>query len=609
MFSIKRSCFLIVVIVLLIVWPDIVRAERKTVNHIRLINDDALRQTQHVNHDDVFDTLSYFYDEPLGYFDDPFQRLVEAVKLKPQSKCRLHSIYVAFYNEINGTMSKDVEFYLWKNGQKLPGNLLYRTQKRVRMNTAGFEWIKIDFSDTLIYLDNDFWIGHKELTSGFPTSVIDSKQTVDATNFYAENGIEWFEEDYDYLQLAIVQYSEFGDPKIVITPDTLVFQVTTGSDPDDDDDDRSPEIGTIQRSLSVSYLENEINGIPDTLSNEYIPPFYPFYEKYRTAYEATKFFASRPAVVKKLLIAFMNSDNEIRSKQCEFFIWKDVNDQPGKILFGDSMTVSLPPADITWEKFDFSDKPITVSGNFWIGHRELTNGYPTSLVDESATPGANYTSTDGTFWSAEDYDYLQKVIVDYQADPLEGMSQFIIYNLGTYGLQVSRIYSDQSWVCGIGPSVFAVAVEDSQIVQVYINARGIDPGIYAGRLIIESNDPSAPLAEKPIQLKVYGPTRVSQNLETYTPGQSSLIGNYPNPFNPSTKIDYQIHRTSYVILNIYNIRGQLVASLINRKHDPGKYFVNWDGNDKNGNRVPNGVYFCRMNNNYFEQTIKMTLLR
>ncbi len=615
MVALKRNSFNKLIILILVVCPNFIRAESKIVKHIKLLSDIELIHPQQVNQDDVFDTLAYSYDEPLGYFEEPYQRLVEAVALKPQSKCRLHSIYVAFYNENEGTTSKDVEFYVWKNKQGLPGNQIYATQKRVRMNATGFEWFRVDFSDTSIYLEDDFWIGHKELTSGFPTSVIDSRQTIDATNFYAENGIEWFEEDYDYLQLAVVQYSEFDEPKIVITPDTLVFLVTAVSDSNNDDDDRSAKIDNFRSALSVPAINNDIfggtayNWDEDTLSNEYIPPFFPFYEKYRTAYEATKLFSSRPAVVKKLLTAFINSDYEMRSKQCEFFIWKDKDNLPGEILFRDSMTVSLPLENIMWGGLDFSDKPIIVSGNFWIGHRELTSGYPTSLVDESATPGANFTSTDGASWSEEKYDYLQKAIVDYHADPMEGVSQFVVYNVGTFGLQVSCIYSDQNWVRGIGPSVFAVATDDSQIVQVYANARGFDPGVYDGKLMIESNDPAAPRVEKPVQLKVYGSTYINQNLGEYIAEHFSLIGNYPNPFNPSTKIVYQINRRSYVVLNIYNIRGQLVASLINRKQPPGRYSVNWDGLDKNGYPVPNGVYFCRLIADNFKQTIKMTLLR
>ncbi|MBD3288518.1 hypothetical protein GF337_06900, partial [candidate division KSB1 bacterium] len=268
-------------------------AENKPVKRIEQLNRNLLLHLKRLHQHDDFDTLAHSYDQPLGYFEEPFQRLIEATKLRPQSKCRLYSIHIAFYNDINGTVSKDVEFYLWKNRQGLPGNLIYSEQKRVRMNESGFQWFRLDLSDTLIYLEGDFWIGHKELTSGFPTSVIDGIQTNNRTNFYAENGMEWFEEEYDYLQMAVVQYSEFGEPEIAITPDTLLFQVTTISDSNDDDDDQSPEIVDIR----TNYFESDV----DTLSNEYIPPFFPFYEKYRTAYESTRLFAPRTAVVKKIL--------------------------------------------------------------------------------------------------------------------------------------------------------------------------------------------------------------------------------------------------------------------------------------------------------------------
>ncbi|MBD3287190.1 T9SS type A sorting domain-containing protein, partial [candidate division KSB1 bacterium] len=355
----------------------------------------------------------------------------------------------------------------------------------------------------------------------------------------------------------------------------------------------------------TNYFESDV----DTLSNEYIPPFFPFYEKYRTAYESTRLFAPRTAVVKKILTAFINSDQTERSKTCEFFIWKDNGNLPGKMLFRDSLEVSLRQGEMNWQGIDFSDKPITVSGHFWIGHREHGTGYPTSLVDESAAPGANFTSTDGISWSEEYYDYLQCAIVDYQADPLEGVNKFTIYNVGTLGLDVSNIHSDRNWVRGIGPSVFSIAADDSQVVQVYINARGLEPGVYDGKLLIESNDPSAPLVEKNTRLIVHGQTGVDHFFQKDTPDNFSLIDNYPNPFNQSTKIEYEIHQATYVVLNIYNILGQIVASLIDEKQVPGRYSLDWNGVDKNGSPLSSGIYICRMTTANFEQTIKLMLLR
>ena len=73
------------------------------------------------------------------------------------------------------------------------------------------------------------------------------------------------------------------------------------------------------------------------------------------------------------------------------------------------------------------------------------------------------------------------------------------------------------------------------------------------------------------------------------PGTFQLIQNYPNPFNPSTRIEYEIHTTSFVSLKIYDILGREVATLQNNVQQQGKYSVYWDAGVFSG-----GVYFYRL---------------
>ncbi|MEJ2054087.1 MAG: T9SS type A sorting domain-containing protein, partial [Calditrichaceae bacterium] len=89
-----------------------------------------------------------------------------------------------------------------------------------------------------------------------------------------------------------------------------------------------------------------------------------------------------------------------------------------------------------------------------------------------------------------------------------------------------------------------------------------------------------------------------------TPANFKLYQNYPNPFNPATNISWQLAVRSYVDLSIYNILGQKVATLVNKKQNSGKYQVEWNG----GNLV-SGVYIIRLKAGNFQQTRKMVLLR
>ena len=95
------------------------------------------------------------------------------------------------------------------------------------------------------------------------------------------------------------------------------------------------------------------------------------------------------------------------------------------------------------------------------------------------------------------------------------------------------------------------------------------------------------------------------------PRSFSLSQNTPNPFNPSTSISYQVpeSNTGRVRLSVYNIRGQIVRTLVDEVRDPGTYTVQWDGTDSRGSNVGSGVYFYRMEADNFSKIRKMVLLK
>jgi hypothetical protein len=81
------------------------------------------------------------------------------------------------------------------------------------------------------------------------------------------------------------------------------------------------------------------------------------------------------------------------------------------------------------------------------------------------------------------------------------------------------------------------------------------------------------------------------------PSALALGNNYPNPFNPSTRITYvipEVHGTSYVDLSVFDVNGRLVKRLVDRPQAPGSYSVTWRGLDELGAQVSSGVYFYRI---------------
>ncbi len=93
------------------------------------------------------------------------------------------------------------------------------------------------------------------------------------------------------------------------------------------------------------------------------------------------------------------------------------------------------------------------------------------------------------------------------------------------------------------------------------------------------------------------------------PSEFELSQNYPNPFNPGTEIQYTLRRPGQVILQIYNLLGQKVKTLINEYQSPGFYQVPWDGKNEEEEKVGSGIYFYRLQVNNVSQTRKMILLR
>ena len=93
------------------------------------------------------------------------------------------------------------------------------------------------------------------------------------------------------------------------------------------------------------------------------------------------------------------------------------------------------------------------------------------------------------------------------------------------------------------------------------------------------------------------------------PQRMMLSQNYPNPFNPGTQLNYLLHKDGSLRINIFDIRGRLINTLVDEEKIRGTYSVRWEGSDKLGRQVPSGLYFARMEFDNEVQTRTMTLVR
>jgi len=110
------------------------------------------------------------------------------------------------------------------------------------------------------------------------------------------------------------------------------------------------------------------------------------------------------------------------------------------------------------------------------------------------------------------------------------------------------------------------------------------------------------------KLSYFGPKSICLNQsevqKNKLPEDYTLSQNYPNPFNPKTNINYELPITNYIELEIYNLIGQNVATLVSEKQTAGTYQVEW-----NASHVPSGIYYYIFKTGQFTDIKKMILLK
>ena len=127
-----------------------------------------------------------------------------------------------------------------------------------------------------------------------------------------------------------------------------------------------------------------------------------------------------------------------------------------------------------------------------------------------------------------------------------------------------------------------------------------------------------PLNSDTFDINFMGVTEVGEGVDTFnlSPKTFHLSQNHPNPFNPSTNIPFTVYGSQFMVhsplpttLKIYNIRGELVRTLVDELKEVGKYEIVWDGKDEGGNQVASGIYFYQLRIEGFCDTKKMILVK
>jgi hypothetical protein len=201
----------------------------------------------------------------------------------------------------------------------------------------------------------------------------------------------------------------------------------------------------------------------------------------------------------------------------------------------------------------------------------------------------------------------------------------IIYNTGGGPLNftisdVDRFSGDPSdltWLTE-DPGSGTIDPGDSTIVTVTFITDDLTPdSSYDALILVESNDIVTPVDDIIVRLTTQASSGIGGGDETVSsaslPRAFSMAQNYPNPFNPSTSIAYDVPVGNEdgvdVRLEVYNIRGQRVATLVDAVKTPGSYVVQWNGKDDGGRMAGSGIYIYRFKAGDFSSTKKMVILK
>jgi hypothetical protein len=181
---------------------------------------------------------------------------------------------------------------------------------------------------------------------------------------------------------------------------------------------------------------------------------------------------------------------------------------------------------------------------------------------------------------------------------------------GTDGLQVAynttymqnglaiRLSSGPMWL-SVDPESGTIPAGSSADITFTFDSNGLEEGTYNAQAVINSNDPAIPETVIPVTL-ICGPVGID---DVPLPYRTCLNSNYPNPFNASTFISFDLAEKTQVTVDIFNVLGQKVITLVDEVMEAGTHKVKWEAD------VTSGMYFYRMKTGDYVSTKKMVLLK
>jgi len=149
------------------------------------------------------------------------------------------------------------------------------------------------------------------------------------------------------------------------------------------------------------------------------------------------------------------------------------------------------------------------------------------------------------------------------------------------------------------------SVQDPSVEEIEISPTSMDKPSHALMLVYNEGKQAIDMTPEFDVITV----PVNKSGDQMVPEKFGLDQNYPNPFNPTTGIAYALPEATNVRLEIFNVLGQQVKTLVNEYQNAGNYDVIWDGLNNNGSSVASGIYFYRLTTDKEQATKKMMMLK
>ncbi len=192
------------------------------------------------------------------------------------------------------------------------------------------------------------------------------------------------------------------------------------------------------------------------------------------------------------------------------------------------------------------------------------------------------------------------VDLSWATESESGNLGFIVLRSGREdaGYRTIASYTDTPELRGAGSASF-------RHVYAYTD-HGVLPGNTYWYKVVDVDYSGKRTEHGPLKVRVTG---TNGQTAAGLPTEFNLLANYPNPFNPSTVIPFDVARDAHVSIVVFDILGKKVAELVNKDFAAGHYTVRWNGHTQSGQMAPSGIYMYRLTTPGFSQVRQMMLVK